>query len=69
MPNVMLEKEIPEWLLTHPNTDHRLQLMHDSLAKNPPHLPPGPPKQLFTDKEWQALRHYCGDENQGPHQK
>jgi len=61
MPNQELEKDVPEWLLTHPNTENRIKAMHEELQKHPPALPPAPPRNLFSTEEFQAIKHYCGD--------
>ncbi|MDE1151548.1 MAG: M48 family metallopeptidase [Micavibrio sp.] len=61
MPHQELEKNIPEWLLTHPNTENRIKLMHDELLAHPPEITGAPKAPLFSDAEWHAIKHYCGD--------
>ena len=61
MPAAGIDGQIPEWLLTHPNTENRVKAIQKELADHPPALRTGPPAPLFSDTEWKAIQHYCGD--------
>lgn len=61
MPGAEVDGVVPEWLLTHPNTDNRIKAMQAALQQHPPARGLEPPAPVFSEAEWQAIKHYCGD--------